>query len=118
MRILADENLWPVAVAALRELGHDVAWIKEDSPGIPDEAVLERASSESRVLVTADKGFGDLVFVGGLPAPSGVILLRARSSRRTRTESLVAAVQGRSDWSGLFAVVDEGHVRLTSLPND
>ncbi len=40
MRILANENFLADAVSALRDHGHDVAWIRTDSPGISDEEVL------------------------------------------------------------------------------
>ncbi len=36
MRLLADENFPLDAVQALRNGGHDVAWIREDSRGISD----------------------------------------------------------------------------------
>ena len=36
MRILVDENVPGDVVAALIELGHDVAWVRTDSPGISD----------------------------------------------------------------------------------
>lgn len=52
MRILADENFPGDAVAALREQGHDVAWVQSDSPGISDTEVLARAQTEGRILVT------------------------------------------------------------------
>jgi hypothetical protein len=36
MRFLANENFPLDAVEALRQNGHDVAWIRIDSPGISD----------------------------------------------------------------------------------
>ncbi len=44
MRLLANENVARAVVLALRGRGHDVAWAHEDSPGRPDESVLERAA--------------------------------------------------------------------------
>jgi hypothetical protein len=35
-------------VEALRQNGHDVAWIKIDSPGISDPQVLSHAQAENR----------------------------------------------------------------------
>ena len=57
MNFLADENFPLDAVAALRQLGHDVVWIRTDSPGVIDEVVLARAIAENRVLLTFDKDF-------------------------------------------------------------
>jgi hypothetical protein len=71
MRILADENFPGDAVTALRERGHDVAWIRMDAPGSSDPAVVRRARDEGRLLVTFDKDFGELAFrqrVAGLSA--------------------------------------------------
>jgi len=62
MRILLDENIPGDAVATLRSRGHDVVWIRTDSPGIADDAILAGAVSEQRLLITFDKDFGELVF--------------------------------------------------------
>ena len=51
MRLLANENFPGVAITALRLRGHDVVWIREDSPGISDHDVLSRATAEGRVLI-------------------------------------------------------------------
>lgn len=72
-RLLADENVPGAVVAALRQQGHDVAWIHEDAPGSPDPEVLERAQREGRVVVTFDKDFGELAFRRGLAASVGVV---------------------------------------------
>ncbi len=116
MRLLADENVSRNTVEALRGLGHDVSWVATDAPGSSDEAVLARASTEGRVLVTADKDFGELAFRSGLPAASGIILLRTRGTAALRTASLVAAIGAREDWAGQFAVVENDRVRVTALP--
>jgi hypothetical protein len=43
MRFLANENVPLDAVSALREIGHDVIWVRVDAPGSPDEDILSRA---------------------------------------------------------------------------
>jgi predicted nuclease of predicted toxin-antitoxin system len=116
MRFLADENLAQSAVDALRNLGHDVAWVRSDSPGASDEHVLARAAAESRVLVTADKDFGELAFRRAAPAHGGVILLRVRGSAHVRATTLAAAARTRDDWAGHFAVVENDRIRITPLP--
>jgi predicted nuclease of predicted toxin-antitoxin system len=76
MRLLANENFPSVAVEVLRSLGHDVLWVAENCPSVRDEYVLDLAVRESRVLLTQDKDFGELAFRRGLPATSGIVLLR------------------------------------------
>jgi len=51
MRVLANENFPREAVEALRSHGHDVAWVRTDSPGSSDEEVIRRAAAEARVLI-------------------------------------------------------------------
>lgn len=63
MRFLANENFPLDAVEALRQNGHDVLWIRVESPGISDREVLSRAQAENRILLTFDtfdQDFGEL----------------------------------------------------------
>ncbi|MCY2926364.1 MAG: DUF5615 family PIN-like protein [Planctomycetota bacterium] len=62
MKLLLDENMPMAAVAALRELGHDVLCVQEVMPGSSDSRILERAGADTRVLVTFDQDFGELVY--------------------------------------------------------
>jgi predicted nuclease of predicted toxin-antitoxin system len=116
MRILANENFPSDAVAALRQQGHDVVWVRTDAPGSDDRTVLQSAQQEERILVTFDKDFGELAFRFGLPAASGIILFRVRaSSSEYVARVIVTAIESRSDWAGHFAVVEEGRVRMVPL---
>lgn len=57
-RLYADENVPMPAVRTLRELGHDVFALVESElaeQGLPDEAVLEHAMREERVLLTLNR---------------------------------------------------------------
>lgn len=67
MKYLVDTCISSFAVKALREAGHDVVWVPEAGKDPGDEIILQRSVDEDRILVTADKDFGDLVFVFGLP---------------------------------------------------
>ncbi len=116
MHLLANENFPGLAVTAIRLHGHDVVWIREDSPGISDHAVLSRATDEGRILITFDKDFGELVFRLGLDAPSGIILFRIPPDSPSFVAQTAAAVlESRTDWAGHFSVVDENRVRMTPL---
>ena len=92
MRLLADEGVDAPTVARLRADGHDVTYVAELAPGITDEAVLDLANAESRVLLTADKDFGELVF-RMRRVPVGVLLLRlAGLGTEARAEMVCQAV--------------------------
>jgi predicted nuclease of predicted toxin-antitoxin system len=118
MRFLANENVPGPVVAALRERGQDVVWIKEVMPGAEDPVVLALAQTEQRVVVTSDTDFGDLAFRSGLPAQCGVVLLRLDwRDPEVDNETIVTALMSREGWSGIFAVVERDRVRIRPLPS-
>ena len=61
LRFLADESCDFAIVRALRDAGHDVLAVADVSPRAPDPDVIDRAVRDSRVLLTEDKDFGQLV---------------------------------------------------------
>lgn len=63
MEFLVDSCISSFAVKDLRSAGYPVVWIPETGKDPGDEAILQRAVEEERILVTADKDFGDLVFI-------------------------------------------------------
>jgi predicted nuclease of predicted toxin-antitoxin system len=77
MRLLADENFPLATVDALRTDGHDVVWVRTDAPGSKDPTLLDRAESESRILITLDRDFWQIALQRRAPlVHSGVILFR------------------------------------------
>ena len=117
MRILANENFPGLAITALRSRGHDVVWVRTDSPGSKDRVILERAQTENRVLVTFDKDFGELAFRLKLPISSGVILFRITTpSPMSAAEKVVATLESRTDWLGHFSIIEDSRIRMRKLP--
>ena len=117
MRILANENLPGEAVDALRARGHDVFWVRTDSPGSSDSEVVKRAASEHRILITFDKDFGELAFRRGLSSPAGIVLFRIKApSAAYVAQAAVGVLESRDDWAGHFSVVEEHRLRMNPLP--
>jgi predicted nuclease of predicted toxin-antitoxin system len=116
VRLLADENVPGAAVQALRTSGHDVSWVRTAAPGASDVDVLAKAGSEDRLLLTFDKDFGELAFRRGLPAASGIILLRIPLPSSGFGEHLVRLLESRHDWAGHFSVVTDDRIRMVPLP--
>ena len=83
MRFLADENVSRLVADRLRDDGHDVAWIAEVSRGAADGVVLTKAEADSRILITEDRDFGELVIRQNLPV-LGVLLLAVISPSWSR----------------------------------
>jgi predicted nuclease of predicted toxin-antitoxin system len=117
-KFLADENVPVEAVEAARKAGHDLAWIKELSPGADDDTVLVTSLSERRVLVTFDKDFGEMAFRHGKTATCGVILLRPRLRAPDYLARFMVAVLAQAiTWEGNFSVAQEGKLRVVQLPD-
>lgn len=117
MRFLADENFPLDAVEAMRGQGHDVVWIREETPGIKDSEVLARAQKEKRIVVTFDKDFGELAFHSKLPASSGVILFRITASSPKQISLVAIQVFAmQTNWEGHFSVIEDRRIRMTLLP--
>jgi predicted nuclease of predicted toxin-antitoxin system len=73
--------VWGGVKSLLARAGHDVVWTGdwEKDPG--DDEILAIAHTESRVLVTLDKDFGELAVVFGQPH-SGIIRLVNMSTQQ------------------------------------
>src|SRR5947208_3826185 len=76
MKFLLDQSADFRLIPHLRERGHDVTVISRNyPPGLPDEDVLTIARQEARILIVADRDFGELIFHQEL-AHDGVIFFR------------------------------------------
>ena len=67
--ILADECLPRIVVARLRDLGFDVRYAAETDAQASDVDLLGIAHAETRIIVTEDFDFGELLIRRGLRAP-------------------------------------------------
>ncbi|MCI0357132.1 MAG: DUF5615 family PIN-like protein [Planctomycetaceae bacterium] len=116
MNFVADECCDALLVAGLRGDGHDVLYVAEHSPGSDDDAVLQLAASQQRILLTEDKDFGELVVRLKLPAYA-IVLLRIHSAdtsaKLRRLRELIS--QDGSRLPGSLVVIDETKARFRSL---
>jgi predicted nuclease of predicted toxin-antitoxin system len=117
VRLLADENMPFSIIAELRSHGYDVLSVKESLSGRDDESILEIAQTESRLVLTQDKDFGELAFRMGSPATCGVILFRLDGEDLAEDHNrMLEVIEGRADWSGIFGVATNRRVRIRFLP--
>lgn len=89
MRISADENCDMLLVGRLRAAGHDVARVVDQASGASDEAVLELAAAQDRILLTHDLDFGLLSRSQQLP-PSVVLIRLDPLTTQTRADIVAA----------------------------
>jgi len=117
MKFMMNENVSGTVIRCLRDRGHDVCSVKESMRAAPDEAVLARAQAEARLVVTHDKGFGELAFRFGLPASCGVILFRlSGADPGADNRRVLETLETRKDWAGHFAVVTDDRTRMRPMP--
>lgn len=114
MRFLADESCDFAVVRALRGAGHDVVAVGDVKPGAPDEAVISLAVRESRILLTEDKDFGQLVFASAVES-AGVVFIRFPArARQAMTRTVAKLVEASAEKiAGRFVVVQPGRIRIS-----
>ena len=116
MRWLVDECVDAALVALLRESGHDAVYVSDVAPRATDVEVMIRADRDSRLLLTEDKDFGDLVFRQARPVP-GIVLLRIDLARRAHKGArLLAAIDRFGDnLLGRYTVIEDARFRSRPL---
>ena len=114
MKFLLDQSADFRLIPHLRHLGHDVRVISREYPsGLPDDHVLAIAREEQRILLVADRDFGELIFHQGV-AHAGVIFFRLPgASLQTKIDKLHTVL---TDYAGElergeFLVVTPGQTR-------
>jgi predicted nuclease of predicted toxin-antitoxin system len=119
VKVKLDENLPVSASQVLTEIGHDVETvIGEGLAGNDDPTVLAAASSEERLLVTLDRGFGD---VRAYPPGShgGIVVLRPNSQAVSSVLSTLSSLTTHHDleeFRGCIVIV-RGHLVRVRRPS-
>ncbi|TAL20706.1 hypothetical protein EPN90_00085 [Patescibacteria group bacterium] len=114
MKFLLDANVRHSVGTFLESEGYDVRFLAGTAEhGLSDSDALALATRESRILITNDKDFGQLIFRQKLPH-KGVILFRlseeSRASYLGRLKSIVEMYNDRL--VDHFVVVTDEHVRF------
>ena len=116
MKFVADENVERPIILFLRSEGYDVFSIAESCYGITDEEILKISNLESRILLTNDKDFGELIFLQKRLS-SGILLIRSSLETSEAKVKLVKEILKEigDKLEGNFVVVSEGGYRLRPL---
>ena len=115
MRFKTDENVHPDLALRLRADGHDAMTVWDQNlRGRPDIDIASACRSESRVLMTFDKGSSD---IRTYPPEhyAGLIILRLHRQSREhllRAWDRVAGLLAREPLDGRLWIVDEHEVRI------
>jgi predicted nuclease of predicted toxin-antitoxin system len=113
MRFLVDECTGPSVAAWLRNQNHEVFSVFDQSRGMNDEDIIQKAVSENWILITNDKDFGDKVYRDGR-LHRGVILLRLEDERSVSKIQVISLLLKKyfDRLPDSFVVVTEKQVRF------
>ncbi len=116
MRFVVDRCAGRRLAEWLRNNGHDVLDANDLGPDPGDRALLERAATENRILITVDKDFGGLIYLHGLPHAGLVRLPDVRMPLRIAlVDDLIdrygPALEGRA-----ILTIIGGRVRISRPP--
>jgi len=116
MNFLADAHISVEMVAMICELGHDCRDASAIPLRMPDVDVLRMAANDGSIVVTADKDFGELVFVHRITC-AGVVLIRLaladESDRVAHVRSVWPTVMSRLP--GSFVTITASGVRARPI---
>ena len=119
MKFLLDQGLPRGAAGILTALGHDTAHSADVAgPEAPDSVLLELAVKESRVVVTLDADFHQLLSLSRATSPSVVRIRLEGLTAKPLAALLVRVAQSCHEelTAGAAASVEVGRVRLRMLP--
>jgi predicted nuclease of predicted toxin-antitoxin system len=118
VKFLADQDIWRVTLDLLRSCDHDVLSAGEIGMARgSDQDLLAKASEDKRLLITRDKGFGSLTFLGDFKM-SGVILLRIKPENQDQVHAELKRVLETHEEGELqkcFCTVEPGRHRIRRI---
>ncbi|MGH2861187.1 MAG: DUF5615 family PIN-like protein [Solirubrobacteraceae bacterium] len=119
MRFLIDECVSPRVGEVLKEAGHDAVHLRDVGLlGANDSDVMASATADSRVVVSADTDFGELLATRGATLPSVILLRQSDRTAAHQAQTILANLpQVESDLqTGAVVSVTDDRVRVRLLP--
>lgn len=119
MRFLADMGVSGAVAKWLRSAGHDVLHLRDENlHHLPNGEIFLKADLESRIVLTFDLDFGEILALIGARRVS-VVLFRLHNTRSSHVIDRLASVlsdSGEPLEQGAIVVVEESRYRVRRLP--
>jgi len=94
MRFLVGVGVGTQVEEYLQEQGYDIKTVRAINHRMPDTEIIRLTASETRVVVTMDKDFGELVYHSGM-RHRGVVLLRLEDATGVQKVRVLAEIPRR-----------------------
>lgn len=116
MKFLVDECVGPTVAKWLKQNNYDVISSYDNLLGLDDNSVLKKALIETRIIITCDKDFGEMIFKNKMQH-CGVILLRLNDERPSNKINILDSILKNysHDLFGNFVVATETTIRISKL---
>ena len=115
MRFLVDSCISKFAVEALRKAGYETLWLPDTGEDPGDEVIMQRAFDENYILVTADKDFGELIFLDKKACPSIIRLVNIPAKAQGKVLIQVITKYEPDIKKKALITVERFRVRIRSL---
>lgn len=117
-KLLANENFPLASVYQLRKSGYDITSITEQSQGMSDVQVLEKAFTEQRTILTFDRDYGELIYKKHLVCTSGIVYFRMIPYDPLEPAQLFLDIVHAQDiiFVGSFTILERTQIRQKPLP--
>ena len=119
LKFLADMGISLSTVRALRDADHDAVHLHERGlQQLADDAVMDLARREARVVLTFALDVGDLLALGLLDSPS-VVIFRLSDETPASVNPKLAEVLERCEAAlagGAVVVIEDTRYRVRALP--
>ncbi len=113
MKFLANENFPFPSTSLLRNSGHYVYSISEESPGISDLEVIDKAKSKGLIILTFDKDYGEIIFKHSINKPPSVIFFKFKGENpKAAAETLIDLLKTKDlKIENRFTVIEKENIR-------
>jgi len=118
MNFPANENFPLYSITILRNVGHNVVSILEETPGAKDPDVLNRATKEELIILTFDRDYGELIYRHKFSAPIAIVYFRFNPKTPEEPANTLLSVLEQKDISikGKFTVIERDRICQRFLP--